>query len=304
MKKKKRILGIVTAMLMVIALAFTGCGQQGEQNAGATGSESQNGTTAVDGGKNEGEVTAEPEGPDVGQVDNRKPVQDTDGNYIYTITVDGVQAEVKTCINVWDYITDDTPYNRVDLSGMAESLGWRSTGVTGMLGLRFDREDGIIVGLAGTYTALFGPYGYATPDALAALRVRQTPYKTFGGITAAYFYRVASILSVGVAFTYAGLYGDILDAVTRRKIASDNTTTLSASAALRLQWLNRPLVRCYSSLAMGPAVDIRSLNHSREGYITLSATIAGVSVGRRLYGFGEIGAGAQGIFSAGIGYRF
>lgn len=160
------------------------------------------------------------------------------------------------------------------------------------------------LGLAGTYTALFGPYGYATPDALAALRVRQTPYKTFGGITAAYYYRVASILSVGVAFTYAGLYGDILDAVTRRKIASDNTTTLSASAALRLQWLNRPLVRCYSSLAMGPAVDIRSLNHSREGYITLSATIAGVSVGRRLYGFGEIGAGAQGIFSAGIGYRF
>ena len=36
---------------------------------------------------------------------------------------------------------------------MAESLGWRSTGtgVTGRLGLRFDREDGIIVVLAGTY---------------------------------------------------------------------------------------------------------------------------------------------------------
>ena len=53
--KKKRILGIVTAMLMVIALALTGCGQQsGEQSAGATGSESQNGTTAVDDVKNEG----------------------------------------------------------------------------------------------------------------------------------------------------------------------------------------------------------------------------------------------------------
>lgn len=151
--KKKSLLGII-AVLMVFALALTGCGQQsGEQNAGATGSESQNGTTAVDDGKNECEVTTEPEGPDVGQVNNRKPVQDTDGNYIYTITVDNVQTEVKTCINVWNYITDDTPYNRVDLPGMAESLGWRSTGteVTGMLGLRFDREDGIIVVLAGTY---------------------------------------------------------------------------------------------------------------------------------------------------------
>ena len=58
--KKKKLLGIL-AVLMVFALALTGCGQQGEQNAGATGSESQNGTTAADDGKNEGEVTTEPE---------------------------------------------------------------------------------------------------------------------------------------------------------------------------------------------------------------------------------------------------
>lgn len=148
--KKRSLLGIL-AILMVIALALTGCGQKGEQNTGATGSESQNGTTAVDDGKNEGEVTAEPEGPDVGQVDNRKPVQDTDGNYIYTITVDNVQTEVKTCINVWDYITDDTPYAWVDLLKMTEDLGYYSTGVMDMIGYRFDREDGVIVGVAGTY---------------------------------------------------------------------------------------------------------------------------------------------------------
>lgn len=148
--KKRSLLGIL-AILMVIALALTGCGQKGEQNTGATGSESQNGTTAVDDGKNEGEVTAEPEGPDVGQVDNRKPVQDTDGNYIYTITVDNVQTEVKTCINVWDYITDDTPYAWVDLLKMTEDLGYYSTGVMDMIGYRFDREDGVIVVVAGTY---------------------------------------------------------------------------------------------------------------------------------------------------------
>lgn len=148
--KKRSLLGIL-AILMVIALALTGCGQKGEQNAGATGSESQNGTTAVDDGKNEGEVTAEPEGPDVGQVDNRKPVQDTDGNYIYTITVDNVQTEVKTCINVWDYITDDTPYAWVDLLKMTEDLGYYSTGVMDMIGYRFDREDGVIVGVVGIY---------------------------------------------------------------------------------------------------------------------------------------------------------
>ena len=146
--KKKKLLGIL-AVLMVFALALTGCGQQsGEQNAGATGSESQNGTTAVDGGKNEGEVTAEPEGPDVGQVDNRKPVQDTDGNYIYTITVDNVQTEIKTCVNVWDYITDGTPYDQVDLNQMLTDLGWNT----------FDGGTGV-----GTYTYNNGDCVKITP---------------------------------------------------------------------------------------------------------------------------------------------
>ena len=148
--KKKKLLGIL-AVLMVFALAFTGCGQQGEQNVGATGSESQNGTTAVDGGKNEGEVTVEPEGPDVGQIDNRKPVQDTDGNYIYTITVDNVQTEVKTCINVWDYITDDTPYDHVDFKQMLADLGWEAM-PAGYGAAKFTRNDGSYTLIGGTRT--------------------------------------------------------------------------------------------------------------------------------------------------------
>ena len=148
--KKKKLLGIL-AVLMVFALAFTGCGQQGEQNVGATGSKSQNGTTAVDGGKNEGEVTVEPEGPDVGQMDNRKPVQDTDGNYIYTITVDNVQTEVKTCINVWDYITDDTPYDHVDFKQMLADLGWEAM-PAGYGAAKFTRNDGSYTLIGGTRT--------------------------------------------------------------------------------------------------------------------------------------------------------
>ena len=148
--KKKKLLGIL-AVLMVFALAFTGCGQQGEQNVGATGSESQNGTTAVDGGKNEGEVTVEPEGPDVGQMDNRKPVQDTDGNYIYTITVDNVQTEVKTCINFWDYITDDTPYDHVDFKQMLADLGWEAM-PAGYGAAKFTRNDGSYTLIGGTRT--------------------------------------------------------------------------------------------------------------------------------------------------------
>lgn len=121
--KKKSLLGIL-AVLVVFALALMGCGQKGEQNAGATGSESQN-ETIDNGNANDGEVTTEPETPDAQGSSNRSPVKDADGNYIYLITVDGAQTEVKTCVNVWDYITDDTPYDRVDLNQMLADLDWK-----------------------------------------------------------------------------------------------------------------------------------------------------------------------------------
>ena len=80
---KKSLLGIL-AMLMVIALALTGCGQQGEQNAGATGSESQN--EAIDNGNSSADeiVETEPENggesPNDNTSSNKSPTQDADGN--------------------------------------------------------------------------------------------------------------------------------------------------------------------------------------------------------------------------------
>lgn len=114
---KKNLLGIL-AVLMVIALALTGCGQQGEQNAGATGSESQNGTTAVDDVKNEGEVTTEPE-VNIGEKPDESDAmalmawyykrdksyietveKDTDGYYHYAVG----DKELLCKTNVWDFI--------------------------------------------------------------------------------------------------------------------------------------------------------------------------------------------------------
>ena len=113
--KKKSLLGIL-AVLMVFALALTGCGQQGEQNAGATGSESQNGTT-IDNGSN-GEVEAEPDGIGANgdESNNRKPEM-RDGYYVYEVL--GEEFLLKT--NVWDYIDEDA--KTFDFGGMEDSLG-------------------------------------------------------------------------------------------------------------------------------------------------------------------------------------
>lgn len=114
--KKKSLLGIL-AVLMVFALALTGCGQQGEQNAGATGSDSQNGVGAVDENNSAGEITTEPEGSgDVGgEADNRNPEM-RDGKYVYE--VDGTEVLCKT--NIWDYIDGDVWYR----TKMFEDLGY------------------------------------------------------------------------------------------------------------------------------------------------------------------------------------
>ena len=113
--KKKKLLGIL-AVLMVIALALTGCGQKGEQNTGATGSEGQN-ETVENGDVNESEVETEPESPDAieDEASNHQPEM-RDGYYVYE--VDGVELLCKT--NIWDYIDGDV-WQRTE---MFEDLGY------------------------------------------------------------------------------------------------------------------------------------------------------------------------------------
>ena len=113
---KKSLLGIL-AVLMVIALALTGCGQQGEQNAGATGSGDGNGEVMnTKPGEN---VNTEPEnGGDNTEavVDNRNP-EIKDGYYVYEVL--GEEFLCKT--NVWDYIDEDA--KTFDFGGMKKDLG-------------------------------------------------------------------------------------------------------------------------------------------------------------------------------------
>jgi hypothetical protein len=138
--KKKRILGIVTAMLMVIALALTGCGQQGEQNAGATGSEDGNGTSVSE-PKKESVVDEEPT-VDIGEKpDGSDAVKllhwyhDRDAAYIKTVEKDSDgyyhykvgDKELLCKTNVWDFIDAKEglrgTYYVWRFEDMAESIG-------------------------------------------------------------------------------------------------------------------------------------------------------------------------------------
>ena len=138
--KKKRILGIVTAMLMVIALALTGCGQKGEQNAGATGSGDGNGTSVSESKKDSAvdeeptvDIGEKPDGSDV--IELMHWYQDRDAAYIKTVEKDSDgyyhykvgDKELLCKTNVWDFIDAKEglrgTYYVWRFEDMAESIG-------------------------------------------------------------------------------------------------------------------------------------------------------------------------------------
>ena len=138
--KKKKLLGIL-AVLMVFALALTGCGQQsGEQNAGATGSGDGNGTSVSE-PKKESVVDEEstvdigekPDGSDV--IELMHWYQDRDAAYIKTVEKDSDgyyhykvgDKELLCKTNVWDFIDAKEglrgTYYVWRFEDMAESIG-------------------------------------------------------------------------------------------------------------------------------------------------------------------------------------
>ena len=137
--KKKGLLGIL-AVLMVFALALTGCGQQGEQNAGATGSGDGNGTSVSE-PKKESVVDEEPT-VDIGEKPDGSNVielmhwyQDRDAAYIKTVEKDSDgyyhykvgDKELLCKTNVWDFIDVKEglrgTYYVWRFEDMAESIG-------------------------------------------------------------------------------------------------------------------------------------------------------------------------------------
>ena len=112
---KKRIVFFI-ALLMILCLALTGCGQR-DGNAGAT----NNGSEMGDPGDNQNQETTVVDVPDDYDIGtNEHPKKDADGWYTYML--DDREINLKT--NIWDYIYNDGGKKVFDAIKMAEDLGW------------------------------------------------------------------------------------------------------------------------------------------------------------------------------------
>lgn len=128
-------------------------------------------------------------------------------------------------------------------------------------------------------------------------------------ITVSYFYRIKKWLWVGGHVSYASGYAWLHDKITDNRIGTNHSHNISVAPVVRFSWLNKKYVTLYSAVGFSLSCDISRRNDkyrsiSMGTHIMPQLTFVGVSVGKRWFGFSELGMGDKGIFSAGFGYRF
>lgn len=113
-------------------------------------------------------------------------------------------------------------------------------------------------------------------------------------------------LTIGIGFN--GMYQTVYDSVTGQKSGCNRGVAVSVLPEARFNWLNRNLVRMYSAAGLGIVIGgKRNMDYGNSEYFLYPAfqlTPVGISVGRKVYGFVELGLGTQFMGGmAGVGIR-
>ena len=130
-----------------------------------------------------------------------------------------------------------------------------------------------------------------------------------GAYSVGYVYRFTRLVSFGLTATYAENHSYAYDTFSGERLGSLFDHYISFVPMVRLHWLNRRWVSLYSAVGIGITIDynrysVHEVETNNDVNITGQITPLGITVGRRLFGFAEVGYGAQGIIVGGIGYKF
>ena len=127
---------------------------------------------------------------------------------------------------------------------------------------------------------------YMTGNIMAALDIRMKKWFTF---------------SIGVAAN--GVWKDVHDVVSGNKVGRVNGCIFTVMPQAKFTWVNREMLRMYSSLGLG--FTSGEFDGTSDTYPAGQAVLLGISVGRRLVGFAELGTGTMYMGGMiGVGYRF
>ena len=125
-------------------------------------------------------------------------------------------------------------------------------------------------------------------------------------ISVGYMYRLRKFLWLGGSVSYMGVFGKVFDARDDSFLYNHTETQIAFLPAVRFSYLNKKYVTLYSGLSTGFLLNFEKENGSTDVYFhpTFQLTAFGVSVGRKFFGYTEVGVGYKGFITAGIGYRF
>ena len=133
----------------------------------------------------------------------------------------------------------------------------------------------------------------------------------FGGLSLEYKYNILRWFSFGASVSYERLQSNRYDRITELRNQTNTSDIISVIPMAKFQYLTSEFVTLYSQVGVGLSVDMQTIkedNKSTRNYtnvmLTGQFTAIGVTVGKSLFGFAEIGAGSQGTFKIGIGYKF
>lgn len=133
-----------------------------------------------------------------------------------------------------------------------------------------------------------------------------------GPIGLEYFYHLKPWVGVGAIATYGHVIQD-----SRKgddKVGHKTNRYITVLPAFKFDWLRRDKIGLYSKLGAGVTWrnEIREFDGDRAEYNTdktdyhfnWQVSLLGIEVGNKLRGFAEGGFGEQGLFMAGLRYRF
>lgn len=127
-------------------------------------------------------------------------------------------------------------------------------------------------------------------------------------MTVQYKYRLKKWLWLGGMISYQGSFFQLNDVISDERIGITRAHSFAIIPSIRFSWLNKKIVTLYSGVALGAALSfVNNKPDDRldiDPHFAFQLTYVGVEVGKKWFGFTEIGTGYKGFISAGFGFRF
>lgn len=127
-----------------------------------------------------------------------------------------------------------------------------------------------------------------------------------GTYSLSYTYQPRRWFQFGATTTFAAISKSRRNSITHKKVDNLNEYAISVLPTVRFIYFNRELVRLYSSLSLGAVFccEFRKTYNYLEVIPWADVTLIGCTVGKKVFGFAELGCGVGGFGRIGIGYRF